>query len=239
MADRRSGQAGRGLVDRSPSMTLKPFYLLLFQDLAAAERKVAELKREAFPEGITAFNETVLYGEETDAGRIVELCQTPPFAGGRHFILLRRAEKLGKEDREALFEYLKKPPASAFLVMLFETTPKNRFPFTQNQFRFFFKGEAAEAVDRFGVTAALRRGNLKRALQIIDKQYVNDRSDFPQFMGILTWYLRDRVERFGRLNNQSADLFKRFCELDRDVRTGRRTGREAVELVILHLSRRL
>ncbi|HNQ34801.1 MAG TPA: hypothetical protein PKN80_01915 [bacterium] len=220
-------------------MTLQPFYLLLFQDLAAAERKAAELKKAAFPDGITAFNETVLYGEDTTAGRIMELCQTPPFAGGRHFILLRRAEKLGKEDRDALFEYLKKPSASAFLVMLFETSPKNKFPFPGNQFRFFFKGEAADAVDPFGVTRVLQRGNLKRALQILDRQYTDDRKHFPQFMGILTWYLRSRVEGQGRLNNQSATLFKRFCELDRDVRTGRRSGREAVELAILHLARRL
>jgi len=87
----------------NPTVKPLPFYLIAFQNVKAADKKIDELKAAAFPDGLNPFNESVFYGDEASAERIISSCQTPPFSGGRHYILVRRAEKLKKEDKESLF----------------------------------------------------------------------------------------------------------------------------------------
>ena len=226
----------------NPTITVKPlpFYLIAFQDVKAADKKIAELKAAAFPEGLSSFNESVFYGDETEAGRIISSCQTPPFSGGRHYILVRRAEKFKKEDKETLFAYLKKPSPFAFLIFLFQVDRSGWRPFAAkfpaNQVQLFLSGEEMEFEDNFGITNALRSRNLPKALKILDRQYGDER-DFYRFFGILTWYLRNRVERSqGRLTQKEAVLFERLYDIDRKFRQGRLDGRIGLELTIFALN---
>jgi len=226
--------------DKSRLLKTLSFYLIAFQNVKAADKKIAELKVAAFPEGLNPFNESVFYGDETSAERIISTCQTPPFSGGRHCILIRRAEKLKKEDKESLFAYLKKPGPFAFLIFLFQVDRNGwrsyagKFP--RHQVRLFFTGEEMELEDNFGITNALRSRNLAKALKILDHQY-GDVRDFYRFFGILTWHLRNRVERLqGRMTQKDAALFERFYEIEKKFRQGRLDGRIGLELVIFALS---
>ena len=225
-----------------PCFMLKtlPFYLIAFQDVKAADRKVAELKTAAFPEGLSPFNESVFYGDEANAERIISASQTPPFSGGRHCILVRRAEKFKKEDKESLFAYLKKPSPFAFLIFLFQVdrggwrSYANKFP--RHQVQLFFTGEEMEFEDNFGITNALRRRNLAGALKILNHQY-EDQRDFYRLFGILTWFLRNRVERLqGRMTRKDAALFERFYEIEKKFRRGSLDGRIGLELIIFALN---
>ena len=217
-----------------------PFYLIAFQNVKAADKKIAELKAAAFPEGLSPFNESIFYGDEASAERIISSCQTPPFSGGRHCILIRRAEKLKKEDKEVLFTYLKKPSPFAFLILLFQIDRNGwrsytgKFP--KHQVQLFFVGEEMEFEDNFGITNALRSRNLAKALKILDHQY-GDQRDFYRFFGIFTWYLRNRVERLqGRMTQKDAALFERFYEIDKNFRQGSLDGRIGLELIIFALN---
>ena len=217
-----------------------PFYLIAFQDIKAADHKIAELKAAAFPDGVSPFNEAVFYGDEASAERIISSCQTPPFSGGRHCILVRRAEKLKKEDKEILFAYLKKPSPFAFLIFLFQVD-RNGWKsyagkFSKHQIQLFFVGEELEFADHFGITNALRRRNPAKALKILDHQY-GDQRDFYRFFGIFAWYLRNRVERTqGRMTRKDAALFERLYEIDNNFRRGSMDGRIGLELIIFALN---
>lgn len=218
------------------TLRTKPFYLLLYQDIKAAEAKVIEIKSAVFPAGtINSFNDTVLFGDETGIDRVISACQTSSLGGGQRFVLVRRAEKFGKEDREKLFSYLKKPSPVSLPVFLFQVDKRTRFPFVNNQIHLFFPGEKSEFVDNFGMINALRNRNLNLVLRIVDYQYGDER-DFPRFFGLLVWYLRDRVEKQRRLNRKEADLFRRFYAIERNFRRGKIDGRISLELTILALS---
>ncbi len=213
----------------------KPFYLILYQDIKAAEEKVAGIKSAAFPDGgRNSFNDTVLFGDETGIDQIIAVCQTPSFGDGQRFVLVRRAERLTKEDREKLFNYLKKPSPVSLPVFLFQADKKTRFPFVNNQISLFFSGEKSEFADNFGIVHALQNRKLNLALRIIDYQYGDER-DFPRFFGILAWYLRNRIEKQRRLTRKDADLFRRFYTIERDFRRGKFDGRTSLELTILAL----
>jgi len=217
-------------------MKILPFYLVLFQDFEAAERKLAEIKAAVFPETeLTSFNDNVLFGPETGSEQIIALCRTVPFGGGRRFVLVRQAEKLVKEERAELFEYLKKPSRSAVLVLFFQTDAKARYPFAGHQIKLFFSGEEAELANNFGMVNALRRRNLKQALKILNSQYGGER-DFPRFFGVLAWYLRDRMEKQGRITVRDANLLERFYGLERNFRRGKLTGQLALEMALIALN---
>jgi len=216
-----------------------PFYLIFFQDVDSAEREVKELISRAFPHGLNPFNETVYYGDEVDIDRLISSFQTPPFFAGRHLLLLRRAERLKREDREALFRYLKKPGPFGFLIALFEMDQKSWRQysglFRQHQRHFFFSGEEAEIADSFGIINALRKRDAVGALRILDRQYREDR-DFYRFFGILSWFLRNQVENYHqRLTPREASLFQRIYEIEKKFRQGKIDGRTGLELIILTL----
>ncbi|MFH0796945.1 MAG: hypothetical protein V2A65_07810 [Candidatus Omnitrophota bacterium] len=218
-------------------MKNKPFYLILYQDIKAAEEKVAGIKAAVFPDargGRNSFNDTVLFGGETDIEQVIAVCQTPSFGGGQRFVLVRRAERFTKEDREKLFNYLKKPSPASLPVFLFQADKKTRFPFVNNQISLFFSGEKSEFADNFGVVHALQNRKLNLALRIIDYQYGDER-DFPRFFGLLVWHLRNRIERQGRLTRKDADLFRRLYTVERDFRRGKFDGRTSLELTIFGL----
>lgn len=213
---------------------LLPFYLILYQDFTAAEKYLAGLKAAAFPGGISSFNETVFFGDEITAAQLIELCRTPAFEG-RRFILVRRAEKMRKEEKEACFQYLKTNQPAAFLVFLFYAGPKERFPFPENQVRFFLSGLEAEVQDNFGIVRSLDRQDRQRALRILNRQMVNE-GEAPKFFGILSWYLRRRVEKKGYFTAEDAELFNYFYFLEKGLRTGYLTNRSLLEMAIIKLT---
>ena len=228
------------MVNPGKALKVLPFYLIFFQDMKPAEAKVKELTSAAFPEGVSSFNEAVFYGDEVESYRIISLFQTPPFSGGRHSVLLRRAERLKKEEKESLFTYLKKPGPFAFLIMLFEIDRRacRQYSgiFPRNQLHFFLTGEEAEMADTFGIANALRSQNLKKALKILDRQYDGEK-DFYRLFGILTWYLRSRVENYQkRITQKDALLFHRLYEIEKKFRQGKLGGRMGLELAIFALS---
>ena len=93
-----------------------------------------------------------------------------------------------------------------------------------------------EFEDNFGITNALRRRNLAGALKILDHQY-EDQRDFYRLFGMLTWFLRNRVERLqGRMTRKDAALFERLYEIEKKFRRGSLDGRIGLELVLFALN---
>lgn len=93
-----------------------PVYLLMgeegyFIDAIAAQIAATALTDEAE----RAFNQIVVYGKESDAGQVVNLCRQMPMMGSREVVILKEAQQLRSIEKLAL--YTQKPAPTTVLVI--------------------------------------------------------------------------------------------------------------------------
>lgn len=209
--------------------------VIYFQDVRAAEKKLADIRRAELSGPVST--ENILYGDEiAGASEILSLCRTPPFFGDYRLVILRRAEKMPAALARQVHEGLARPPACAFLVILRQEKKRGNLPFAHAWCDYPLKGEEREMEDGFGLAAALERGDRRAAFRVLEHQFRSEHRDFPRFFGLLGWYLRSRLERGAwPLTAETAALFERFYELEHRVRTGLVPGRAAIELALLAL----
>ncbi len=69
------------------------------------EQAVQEILRELVPPELREFNLDVLYGDETDAGTIVDRVASLPMMAERRVVLVRNVDRLPIEERRKILEY--------------------------------------------------------------------------------------------------------------------------------------
>lgn len=211
--------------------------VVTFQEARPAAAELERFRRAAAAGG-EAVREETLYGDELDVALFSTWCRTPDLMGARRLFILRRMEKMPAAARRELFPALEKLPERVWVILLFETDREPSLPaWLPRSARRFFPVPRAEVefVDSFGLGRALRRGDRRRALAIIDRQCQSEYRDFPRLFGIVAWSLRSRVEQSGRLDAAAAAAFARLLALERGVRRGRIGGRVALELAVIAL----
>lgn len=77
------------------------------------------LEDKALTPSEAAFNKAVFYGNETNAGKLLNELRSFPMMAARRLVVLKEAQKLGKEEWEKLVPYLEKPVDSTVFVMVF------------------------------------------------------------------------------------------------------------------------
>ncbi len=93
-----------------------PLYLLMGPEGYFIDRVADLLNASILPEEQKAFNQTVVYGKDSDAGAIVNLCRQMPMMGGRQAVFIREAQSLGKAI-EKLALYTANPSPHTILVI--------------------------------------------------------------------------------------------------------------------------
>ena len=104
---------------------LLPAYLALGEDALKRDKVVKRLRDRLSLEGDIAFNCDEFKGEAVIGSEVVSACNTLPFASSLRLVLLNDADKLKKDDAEALVEYLQSPSPTTVLLLCAEKLAKN------------------------------------------------------------------------------------------------------------------
>ncbi len=101
-----------------------PIYLLMgdegyFID-AIAERLASNILNEAE----RAFNQIVVYGLDSDAGKIVNLCRQMPMMGAYEVVIVKEAQQLSKIEN--LVHYTSSPQSSTILIICYKNKEQGR-----------------------------------------------------------------------------------------------------------------
>ncbi|MCD8185513.1 MAG: DNA polymerase III subunit delta [Rikenellaceae bacterium] len=92
-----------------------PIYLLMGEEPFFIDRLGDELACAVLEESERAFNQTVVYGKDTDGGTVVNLCRQMPMMGGKMVIIIKEAQQLKKIEQ--LAAYTQHPQPSTVLVI--------------------------------------------------------------------------------------------------------------------------
>ena len=85
------------------------------QQVATLDAGLARLADAILPPDERAFNQTVVYGKDTDAGAVINLCRQMPMTGTRQVVIVREAQSLRRLEQLSL--YTASPCATTILVL--------------------------------------------------------------------------------------------------------------------------
>ncbi len=90
-------------------------YLLMGEEGYFIDRLGEMLASNLLPEEMRAFNQTVVYGKDVEAGAVVNLCRQMPMMGGRQVVIVREAQGMRKIEQLSL--YTQAPGETTVLVL--------------------------------------------------------------------------------------------------------------------------
>jgi len=99
-----------------------PLYVLMGEEDCLREHALALIQQTVVggggddANGLAAFNEDLLYGDEHTAGDIVLRAQEAPVFAARRLVVVKNAEKLPAREGETLLPYLKNPSETTTVV---------------------------------------------------------------------------------------------------------------------------
>lgn len=93
----------------------KPVYLLMGEEPYYIDELTEMFIDSVMPEEERAFNQTILYGKDTDAGQLINLARSFPMMSEHQLIVLKEAQNLDKIEQLEL--YVKNPLPSTILVL--------------------------------------------------------------------------------------------------------------------------
>lgn len=97
------------------SRKFKPVYLLMGEEPYYIDELTEMFINSVLPEEERAFNQTILYGKDTDVGQLINLARSFPMMSEHQLIVLKEAQALDKIDQLEL--YVKNPLQSTVLVI--------------------------------------------------------------------------------------------------------------------------
>lgn len=92
-----------------------PIYLLQGEELYFIDALCDALTENIMSEEMRAFNQIVLYGNDTDGGTVASYCRQLPMMGEHEAIIIKEAQQLDKIEQ--LHAYTATPQASTILVL--------------------------------------------------------------------------------------------------------------------------
>lgn len=93
----------------------KPVYLLMGEEPYYIDELTEMFIKNVLPEEERAFNQTILYGKDTDVGQLINLARSFPMMSEYQLIILKEAQALDKIEQLEL--YVKNPLNSTILVL--------------------------------------------------------------------------------------------------------------------------
>ncbi len=102
----------RGLITQRQFASL---YLLMGEESYFIDALADQLAENLLEPAERAFNQIVVYGRDTDAGQVVNLCRQMPMGGNREVVIVREAQQL--RGIEKLAHYTAHPSPTTVLVL--------------------------------------------------------------------------------------------------------------------------
>lgn len=92
-----------------------PIYLLMGEESYFIDSLCEQLSTSILDESARAFNQITVYGRDTEAGQVVNLCRQMPMMGSYQVVIVKEAQQLRGLDR--LAHYTQKPSSSTILII--------------------------------------------------------------------------------------------------------------------------
>ena len=92
-----------------------PLYLLMGEEGYFIDALAEQLAATVLDEAQRAFNQTVVYGRDADAGQVINLCRQLPMMGERQVVIVKEAQQLRGIEKLAL--YSQQPVPTTLLVI--------------------------------------------------------------------------------------------------------------------------
>lgn len=92
-----------------------PIYLLMGEESYFIDRLQEQLADSILGEAERAFNQLTVYGKDSEAGQVVNLCRQMPMMGAYQVVILKEAQQL--RQIEKLSFYTQKPSPTTILVI--------------------------------------------------------------------------------------------------------------------------
>ena len=99
------------------SKDFAPVYLLHGEEPYFTDVLAKAFEEDALDAASKGFNQTILYGRDTDAGQVVDAASRFPMMAERQLVLVKEAQDLS--DIKALDKYLAQPVPSTVLVFAY------------------------------------------------------------------------------------------------------------------------
>ena len=107
-----------------------PVYLLMGEEGYFIDALAERLATTVLDEASRAFNQITVYGRDTDAGQVVNLCRQMPMMGQYQVVIVKEAQQL--RGIEKLSYYTQKPsPTTILVVCTRRRTPTSVRPSTK------------------------------------------------------------------------------------------------------------
>ncbi len=107
-----------------------PVYLLQGEEPYFVDQLTDLIIEQALDESERDFNQTIVYGLETDAGTVINACKRYPMMAERQLVIVKEAQSM--KDLYELVHYVKNPLASTILVINYKYGKADgRKPFTK------------------------------------------------------------------------------------------------------------
>ena len=92
-----------------------PLLLLMGDEPYFIDALTARLTEEILPPEERTFNQCIVYGKDSDAGTVINLCRQMPMTGSRQVVIVREAQQLRKLEQLSL--YAAAPSPSTILIL--------------------------------------------------------------------------------------------------------------------------
>lgn len=101
-----------------------PIYLLAGDEGYFIDAIAEKLANSILGEAERAFNQIVVYGQDSDTGKIVMLCRQMPMMGSYQVVIVREAQQLTKIDN--LVHYTANPQATTILIICYKNKEQGK-----------------------------------------------------------------------------------------------------------------
>jgi len=103
------------LADEIAARRFAPVYLLMGEESYFIDTLCEQLAGTILDEAARSFNQQTVYGKDSDAGQIINLCRQMPMMGSYQVVILKEAQQL--RGLEKLSLYTQKPSPTTILVI--------------------------------------------------------------------------------------------------------------------------
>lgn len=108
------------LIKKLKSAQFPPLLLLHGEEPFFTDQLTEWIEENAISEEQKGFNQTVVYGRETDASAIINAARRFPMMASHQLVLIKEAQGLPDKEFEKLLTYFEKPLGSTFLVISYK-----------------------------------------------------------------------------------------------------------------------
>ena len=92
-----------------------PIYLLMGEESYFIDAIAEQIATTVLGEAERAFNQLTVYGKDSEAGQVINLCRQMPMMGSYEVVILKEAQQMRQIEKLSL--YTQKPQASTILVV--------------------------------------------------------------------------------------------------------------------------